>query len=416
VTGTVRDVTAIDRPPIKSSAIGRLFEGQTAIDFVGQRKVGAAISGVLLIATFISLFTQGLNLGIDFQGGISWDVPAAEFTVEDAEDVLADAGLSTEGARLQERTSESGTIIKVQVGDQPEEVGAELRQDFATAANVPVDEVNVNLVSSSWGAEITSKAVQALAIFLVIVAIFISIRFEWRMALAAIVAMVHDVLISVGIYSIFQFIVTPPTVIAFLTILGYSLYDTIVVFDRVKENEAKYAAQKPPYDDIINVSMNQVLMRSLTTSFSSIVPVVSLLLIGAGVLGQSTLAEFALALFVGMVTGAYSSIFVAAPLLGILKKSDPSWEGRNIDRAVGDALRDMVMGGNVGSRKTRSNAAKSRRGSRSAPETDPAEDDASKSTSDSAPRTKAAKPTTETATEAKQALSHPPRPRKKKRR
>ena len=188
--------------------------------------------------------------------------------------------------------------------------------------------------------------------------------------------------------------------ISFLTILGYSLYDTIVVFDRVKENEAKYAAQKPPYDDIINVSMNQVLMRSLTTSFSSIVPVVSLLLIGAGVLGQSTLAEFALALFIGMVTGAYSSIFVASPLLGILKTTDKSWEARNIDRAVGEPLRDMVMGGNIGSRKTRAVAARGRRSD----------------TSDSSARSVDDAAAPATAVEAQKALSHPPRPRKKKRR
>jgi preprotein translocase subunit SecF len=221
------------------------------------------------------------------------------------------------------------------------------------------------------------------------------------MALAAIVAMVHDVLISVGIYSIFQFIVTPPTVIAFLTILGYSLYDTIVVFDRVKENEARYAAQKPPYNDVINVSMNQVLMRSINTSFSSIVPVVSLLLIGAGVLGQGTLAEFALALFIGMVTGAYSSIYVASPLLGILKSKDKRWDERNIDRAVGEVLRDMVMGGNIGSRKTRAVAARSPR-SETADSTDPG-----------APSRPAAPATV---AEAHKALSHPPRPRKKKRR
>ncbi len=361
---------AVDRPTVATSAVGRLFEGQTAIDFIGRRKLGVIISSVLLVATVISLLAQGLNLGIDFEGGVSWDVPAAEFSVADAEQVIADAGLSTEGARLQERSSESGDFIKVQVGDQPEEVGAQLREAFATAANVSVDEVNVNLVSSSWGSEITGKALRALLIFLVVVAIFISLRFEWRMALAAIVAMVHDVLISVGLYSIFQFIVTPPTVIAFLTILGYSLYDTIVVFDRVKENEARYAAQKPPYDDVINVSMNQVLMRSLNTSFSSIVPVLSLLLIGAGVLGQGTLAEFALALFIGMLTGAYSSIYIASPLLGILKSKDKNWDERNIDRAVGEVLRDMVMGGNIGSRKTRAVAARSPRGE-TAGSTDP---------------------------------------------
>ena len=238
-------------------------------------------------------------------------------------------------------------------------------------------------------------------IFLIVVAVFISLRFEWRMAAAAIVAMVHDVLISVGIYSIFQFIVTPPTVIAFLTILGYSLYDTIVVFDRVKENEARFAAQKPPYDDVVNVSMNQVLMRSLNTSFSSIVPVVSLLLIGAGVLGQSTLAEFAMALLIGMVTGAYSSIFVAAPLLAVLKQSDSSWAGRNIQRAVGEALREMVIGGMIGSRRTRAAAAE-RSDSRAA-------------TGRSSAKQTTPSPISEAA-QAKAALSHPPRPRKKKRR
>lgn len=393
----MNDERTTERRPVAATGLGRLFEGQTSIDFIGRRKVGVAISAILLVATVVSLFAQGLNLGIDFEGGVSWDVPAANFTIDDAEAVLADEGISTEGARLQERETIGGEhFVKVQVGDQPDDVGARLRTRFAEAAGVSVDDVNVNLVSSSWGSEITDKAVRALVIFLLVVAIFISIRFEWRMALGAIAAMVHDVLISVGIYSLFQFIVTPPTVIAFLTILGYSLYDTIVVFDRVKENEARFAAQKPPYDDIINVSMNQVLMRSLNTSFSSIVPVVSLLLVGAGLLGQETLAEFALALLVGMVTGAYSSIFVAAPLLGVLKRTDSNWKGRNIQRAVGEVLRDMVMGGSIGSRRTRAAAASGEAGSLATEPVEPA----------AAP----------TATQAKAALSHPPRPRKKKRR
>ena len=379
---------------IARTGFGRVLDSQTAIDFVGHRKIGFIISGVLVVATILSLFTQGLNLGIDFEGGVSWDVPAAEFTIADAEAVLADNGLSTEGARIQERTSESGQFIKVQVEAQDEAVTAEVRSAFAEAANVSVDEVNVNLVSSSWGAEITSKAIRALLIFIVLVALFISLRFEWRMALAAIAAMAHDVLISVGIYSIFQFVVTPPTVIAFLTILGYSLYDTIVVFDRVKENEARFAAHRPPYDDVINVSMNQVLMRSLTTSFSSVVPVIGLLLIGAGLLGQGTLAEFALALLVGMITGVYSSIFVAAPMLGVLKKSDPSWGERNMPRAIGEPLREMVMGGGVGSRRTREAAVDGGSAARAS------------RTSDVAPRPSG----------VAQGLTHPPRPRKKKRR
>jgi preprotein translocase subunit SecF len=395
------DIASIERPTIARTGLGRLFEGQTAIDFIGRRKIGIWISSVLLVATVISLFAQGLNLGIDFEGGVSWDVPADNgFTVDDATVVLNDNGLSTEGARLQLRSSESGDFVKVQVGSQSEAVGAGLRQAFADAAQVSVDEVNVNLVSSSWGSEITNKALRALLIFLLVVAIFISLRFEWRMALAAIVAMVHDVLISVGLYSIFQFIVTPPTVIAFLTILGYSLYDTIVVFDRVKENEARYAAQKPPYEDIVNVSMNQVLMRSLNTSFSSIVPVISLLFIGAGVMGQATLAEFAMALLIGMVTGAYSSIYVAAPLLAVLKRSDKSWGGRKIQRAVGEALRDMVIGGVIGSRRTRAVAA---------------EQLESRGSAGNVPAGSGSV-ATDGAAQAKAALSHPPRPRKKKRR
>jgi preprotein translocase subunit SecF len=401
----------IERPEVAKSGWGRLIDNQTAIDFVGHRKYGFIVSAVLIVATFASLWTQGLNLGIDFEGGVSWDVPAAAFTIEDAEQVLADNGLGGENARLQERESDSGAFIKVQVGSQPQEVGTELRTAFAEAAGVDPDQINVNLVSSSWGSEITDKALRALIIFVIIVSVFISIRFEWRMALAAIAAMAHDVLISVGIYSIFQFVVTPPTVIAFLTILGYSLYDTIVVFDRIKENEARFAAARPPYDDIINVSMNQVLMRSLMTSFSSIVPVTSLLLIGAGVLGQATLAEFALALLIGMVTGVYSSIFVAAPLLAMLKSRDKAWESRNIPRAVGEPLRDMVMGAGVGSRRTRSEAAGEIGARRSKPSSaarydlDDDDDDVARVPAGPA-----------TASEATNALKHPPRPRKKKRR
>lgn len=391
---------------ISPTGLGRAVNGQTAIDFVGRRWWGFGASLVLIAISIASLSIQGLNLGIDFAGGVSWDVPATNgFTVDDAEDVLAENGLSTEGARLQERSSDSTEFVKVQVGDQPAEVGAELRQAFADAAGVDVDEVNVSLVSASWGAEVTESAVRALVIFVVLVAIYLSFRFEWRMAVAAIVAMLHDVLVAVGIYSLFQFIVTPPTVIAFLTILGYSLYDTVVVFDRVRENEARFAAQKPPYADVLNVSMNQVLMRSLNTSISSIVPVLSLLIIGAGVFGQATLAEFALALLIGMAVGAYSSIFIAVPLLGLLKANSSAWEGRNVQPAVGEALRDMVVRGDIGSRRTRA-AAVTARGDDAA---DDAGDDAEASSVGATPETPTAK-------EAQSALKHQPRPRKKKRR
>lgn len=380
---------------VRPTAIGRLSEGQTAVDFVGRRRISMWVSIVLLVLTMLSLFTRGLNLGIDFEGGVSWDVPAAAFDENDAITVLSDNGISTEGSRIQRRASESGEFIKVQVETQTDEVTEALRIEFANVAGVAHDEVNVNLVSSSWGSEITEKAVRALVIFMLVVGLFISIRFEWRMALSSIAAMIHDVIIAVGLYSMLQFIVTPATVIAFLTILGYSLYDTIVVFDRIRENETRFAAQKPPYDDVINVSVNQVVMRSLTTSFSSVVPVVSLLVVGAGILGATTLSEFALALLIGMLIGVYSSIFVASPLLAVLKHHDSNWKSRNIPRAVGEPLREMVMGGAMGSRRRRVVAAQ-------AEDTD-------------APAEPAAAPV-DGSTQVSAALSHPPRPRKKRRR
>jgi preprotein translocase subunit SecF len=389
---------------VSQSGFSRAVNGQTAIDFIGRRKYGFGVSIALIAVTVITLFAQGLNLGIDFAGGVSWDVPSTNgFTVSDAEDVLADNGLSTEGARLQERSSDSVDFVKVQVGDQPAEVGNELRAAFAEAAGVDIDDVNVSLVSASWGGEVTESAVRALVIFVLIVAVYLSIRFEWRMAVAAIAAMLHDIVVAVGIYSIFQFIVTPPTVIAFLTILGYSLYDTVIVFDRVKENEARFAAQKPPYADVLNVSMNHVLMRSLNTSISSVVPVLSLLLVGAGLLGQATLAEFALALLLGMVVGAYSSIFLAVPLLGILKSGSEVWQGRNVQPAVGEALREMVVSGDIGSRRTRAAAVSSK---------DDGNDDRGGDRGDDG----RVDPSAPDAKQVTTALSHPPRPRKKKRR
>ena len=403
MTGNDLLATEAARQPVagvRKSRWGRLVDSQTAIDFIGARKWGFLLSGILIVVTAISFFTQGLNLGIDFEGGVSWDVPAANFTIDDAHRVLGDNGISAEGARIQERQSEATDFIKIQVADQPEEVGTQMKAKFAEAAGVNPDEVNVNLVSSSWGSEITDKAIRALVIFLALVAVFISIRFEWRMAIAAILAMLHDVIISVGLYSIFQFLVTPPTVIAFLTILGYSLYDTIVVFDRIRENETRFLSQKPSYDDVINVSMNQVLMRSIMTTFSSVIPVLSMLVVGAWIMGQTTLEEFGLALLIGLITGAYSSLFIAAPLLGYLKKTDSNWKSRTAPHATGEALREMVVTGHIaGARRVRPRPAMAVAGEGGEVSIDPV---------DVGP--------VDTREQATSLLSHPPRPRKKTRR
>jgi preprotein translocase subunit SecF len=311
--------------------------------------------------------------------------------------VLNDNGVSTTGSRIQRRTSESTDVITVQVEEVPPEVAQAVTRDFATAAGVTVEDISFSFTSSTWGSEITDKAIRALVIFLVVVSIFISIRFEWRMAVAALAAMAHDVIAAVGVYSLFQFEVTPATVIAFLTILGYSLYDTIVVFDRVQENEGRYAGTKMPYEDVVNISMNQVLMRSIITSFSSILPVISLLLIGAGLLGAETLQEFALALLVGMIFGMYSSIFVATPLLATLKSNSGRKTRR--ERLTGDDLRTAVIGAGVTERATGKGRSESAGDGQS-------DDDTASDSTDGSSVTQP----------ADRLLSHPPRPRKKKRR
>jgi preprotein translocase subunit SecF len=369
---------------------GRLYHGETSFDFVGKRKIGFTISITLIVLTLGSLFTRGLNLGIDFEGGVAWQVPSsATMDVDAARSVLEDNGVATENAKVQTLTSGTTTSIRIQVGDQTTEVRAKVQSDLATKANVDINEVSVSSVSSSWGRAITEKAVQALIAFMVLVGIYIALRFEWRMAIAAILAMLHDVLISVGIYSIIGFEVTPATVVAFLTILGFSLYDTIVVFDKVKDNIEKFGPSRTSMADITNVSMNQVLMRSLNTSLAAVLPVLSLLVLGSGVFGAIALREFAIALLVGLITGSYSSIYIASPLLSIFKQRESRYKNLQGAHATGAELAHMVIsGGAAGAKSVRRQTADS-------------EDSAT--VPHSSPSSTAL-------------LTHPPRPRKKRRR
>ena len=377
-----------------------MFRGQTAVDFHGYRRIGLGVAAVVVIVTSVSLITQGLNLGLDFEGGNAWDIPASEtFGVDEASGVLDANDISTDGARIQLRSSESSDIVTVQVEEVPRDQAAQVSADFAEAAGVEPADVSFSFTSSTWGREITEKALRALVVFLGLVALFISLRFEWRMAVAAIAAMVYDVVFAVGFYSVFQFAVTPATVIAFLTILGYSLYDTIVVFDRVNENQGRYAAVRMPYEDIVNISMNQVIMRSLLTSLSSILPVISLLLIGSGVLGVVSLQEFALALLVGMISGVLSSIFIATPLLAWLKHDTGRKSYRK--RLLGDELRAVVIGAGVTGRVGEGGSSGS----------NPAAGGAAVDADSDAVLVGSS-----VAQPADRLLSHPPRPRKKKRR
>lgn len=328
------------------SPLGRLFHGETAVDFYGRRRRGFVLSLLLLVVSVVSLFARGLDLGLDFEGGVAWQVPATTTLDADvARDVLSANGLDPANAKIQKLSNASEETIRVQVADQPADVVDAVQKALADEAGVDADAVSVTSVSSSWGRAITEKAIRALVIFLVLVTVYISWRFEWRMAVAAIAAMAHDVVISVGVYSVLQFEVTPATVVAFLTILGYSLYDTIVVFDKVQDNVKHFSGTRVPIADIVNVSTNQVLMRSINTSVSSLLPVLSLLILGSGVFGAVTLREFAIALLVGMLTGAYSSLIVATPLVALLKQRESKFASLVGPHATGDVLRSMVVSG-----------------------------------------------------------------------
>ena len=343
----------------RRNVFGRLYHGETSIDFYGRRKWGYAVSTLLLVVGVASLLFQGLNLGIEFEGGVSWRIPSQTLTEDQAREVLDANGLDGAEAKvtvLTSNTEQRIRTVEVQVSasnfeevakttEQANALRQKIQDEYAKEVGVTPDDITTNSVSSTWGESITRKAVQALIVFMVLVALFIAWRLEWRMALAAIIAMIHDVLLSVGLYSLFGFEVTPATVVAFLTILGYSLYDTIVVFDKVKENQARYAGSRLPYADVVNVSMNQVLMRSLNTSLAAVLPVVSLLVIGAGVLGAVTLSQFALALMVGLALGSYSSIFIAAPLVGELKEREPKYRSMRGRHATGVELERLVLGG-----------------------------------------------------------------------
>ena len=332
---------------------GRLYHGETAIDFYGRRWWGLGISTLLLLVSAGSLISSGLNLSLDFKGGVVWDVPSATMTEAEARAVLDDNGLTGSAARVTIQTNQDtgGRTVSVEVGDQPNSVRQAVQDAFAAKLGVSVDDISTSSTSSTWGKAITDKALRALVIFLILVAAFIAWRLEWRMAVAAIAAMLHDVLLSVGVYSLLGFEVTPATVVAFLTILGFSLYDTIVVFDKVQENQRRYVAARMPYGDVINVSMNQVLMRSINTSIAAVLPVLSLLVLGSGILGARTLREFALALLVGLITGSYSSIFVAAPLVAIAKEREPRYRGLRKQHATGAELERLVLGGTPSGRR-----------------------------------------------------------------
>ena len=316
-----------------------LFRNEHHFDFPAMWRKALIGSAVLVLVSVGALVFRGLNLGIEFEGGTAWEVTAPGVSVADTRDALG--GTGAESGKIQTLGSDA---IRVRADLDTQEEVAAVTATLAELASVDVTDVSVTTVGPSWGDQITSKARNALFWFFVIVAAYIAVRLEWKMAVGALVAVAHDILISVGVYAIFQFEVTPATVIAFLTIMGYSLYDTIVVYDKVRDVGGRLTVTgRYTYSEMMNQSLNQVLMRSINTSITSVLPVLSMLLIGSVFLGALTLQEFAIALLIGILVGTYSSIFVAASVVAYMKEREAE------NRAVADKVR--AREGETGTRR-----------------------------------------------------------------
>ena len=306
----------------KFSGLGaRLHSGETSIDYIGKRRRWYAVSGLLVIASIAALSLQGLHLGIEFKGGSSYTVTKASGTIAQAESALISAGIT--GEKIIQKVGSDK--IRVQTGSLSAAQSNAVEDSLASTFAVSVDSIDTQIIGPSWGKEITRKALYGLVGFLVVVILYLAMAFEPKMALSAIVAVVHDVFITVGIYALVGFDVTPATVIGFLTILGYSLYDTVVVFDRVRENTRSITStSKMTYSQAANLAINQTVIRSINTTIVALLPVGSILFVGAGLLGAGTLKDLSLALFIGLATGAYSSIFIATPLLAAMREREPA--------------------------------------------------------------------------------------------
>lgn len=327
-TAGTPDVSDTPASAPRANAFVRLYRGETSFDFVDRRRLWYLISGIIIVAGLVSMGTKGFNFGIDFKGGQSWEVTAPGVSTSTVQSAMTAAGVS--GATVEilgGRTVQVEADLNALSSSQRQTEIAAVETALGRIGHVPAASVSFSDVGPTWGSQITNKAILAVFVFFVVVVAYISLRFEWKMAIAALIAVLHDLLVTAGIYSLTGFQVTPDTVIAVLTILGYSLYDTVVVFDRVGENTKGFGASgRMTYSDVVNLSMNQTLARSINTSLVAILPVLSVLVIGAQILGATTLQYFGLALVIGLTSGAYSSIFIASPLLAAMKEREPRYQ------------------------------------------------------------------------------------------
>ncbi|TDB77708.1 protein translocase subunit SecF [Micromonospora sp. KC723] len=312
----------------------RLYRGDAGLDIVGRRKLWFALAGVLVLISILSFATLKFSLGIEFAGGNSFQVPASVGTLDHAEakveEALAAKGGGAEVVTAQQVGSTSGEYYELRTSQLSSDQATQVREEIAREFGISADQISGNQVSKAWGEQVTSRALLGLVIFVLVVAVYLIIRFEWRMAVAAIVSLFMNLILTAGIYSLVGFEVTPSTIIGFLTILGFALYDVVVVFDKVQENVRGITANNnQTYGEAANLALNQSLMRSLNTSVVALLPVGGLLFIGAGLLGAGTLKDLGLVLFVGMAVAFLTSILLATPLLVWLKNQEPRIAAHN---------------------------------------------------------------------------------------
>jgi preprotein translocase subunit SecF len=322
-----------------------LYTGQVSYDFVGRWRRWVVLSGVVIVIGLAGLGVRGLHLGLDFRGGSQFTFPDKGYSNAQVSSVVSDAGAVDPVVQQLTQVGVGTRSFQVETKalDQPHT--DTVVNAITTHLGVTKNQVSNNTVGSSWGQQITNKAIESLIFFLIAIIIYLSLRYEWKMAAAAIIALIHDLIITVGIYALVGFEVSPSTVIGLLTILGYSLYDTVVVFDKVRENTRDVAGgSRMTYTQAANLAVNQTLVRSINTSVIALLPVASLLFVGAGLLGAGSLKDLALALFIGLATGTYSSIFIATPLLGVFKEREPQFRAlaKRVAARQGGAARTPV--------------------------------------------------------------------------
>ncbi|BCJ57282.1 protein translocase subunit SecF [Micromonospora endophytica] len=337
----------------ENSLASRLYRGEAGLNIVGRRKMWFAVAAVLVLIALGSLLIKGFNPGIEFAGGNSFQIPTSVGTMDTAESTANDV-LGAEGARVvttQQVGGGGGEFYELRTTELDPAQAEAARLAMGERFGIDPAQISANRVSEAWGSQVTNRALLGLVIFLAVVTTYLVFRFEWQMAVAALFALVMNLVLTAGIYSIVGFEVTPSTIIGFLTILGFALYDVVVVFDKVQENTKGITANNnQTYGEAANLAVNQSLMRSLNTSVVALLPVGGILFIGAGLLGAGTLKDLGLVLFVGMAMAFLTSILLATPLLVVLKNQDPRIQAHNkrVETRRGAISRGEVPAGKSG--------------------------------------------------------------------